>query len=122
MGRLGTKYENEHQRQIQNERRRLTAEEKAEGFAMRQGMLLGEEFDDLKDPNCRVRFCLLTSVIELKTYCEGRVIRRTLNSVRHDGKQINEDLPPYKTIVIGCRLSEGELQALKIKVGELMKS
>ena len=121
-GKAGDDFEREHNRQIQIEKRRVTPEEKAEGFAMRQGMFLGKEFDDLQDPNRRVRFCLLKDVIALKKFSEGSIIRRTLDSVKYDGSPLNHQLLPYKTIVIGCKLSPREVEELNITVGELMQS
>ena len=88
---------------------------------MRQGMFLSNKFDDLQDPNRRVRFCFLKDVIALKKFSEGSIIRRTLDLVKYDGSPLNNQLPPCKTIMIGCKLSPEEVEELNSTVGELMQ-
>jgi hypothetical protein len=43
----------------------------------------------------------------------GRIIKRNENSVRFDGKPLNEALPPFKQIVATCRLTQQEMEILE---------
>lgn len=46
--------------------------------------------------------------------CYGdRVIRRTVESKRYDGKKINDSLPPYKMVVAKLVLTQRELMAVR---------
>ena len=49
-GKVGDDFECEYNHQIQIEKCKVTPEEKAEGFAMRQGMFLGKKFDVYEIP------------------------------------------------------------------------
>lgn len=121
MGKAGDEFEKEHHRQIMLEKRRLTSEEKEKSLALRQDLLLGKEFDDLHDPNRRVRYYLLSSVIQMKEFCQGHVIRRTLDSCKYDGSPINDQLPPFKTTVLSCHLSPMEWDNLVFNVEKLFE-
>jgi hypothetical protein len=50
----------------------------------------------------------MTWVGEIKKYFAGRVIRRTVDSKRYDGKKINDTLPPYKMIIVPVHLYDDE--------------
>lgn len=42
----------------------------------------------------------------------GRVVRRTVNSKTHDGKKINDTLPPYDMTMFAVHLNEEELHII----------
>lgn len=42
-----------------------------------------------------------------------RVIRRTVESKRYDGRKINDSLPPYKMVVAKLALTENELAVIR---------
>lgn len=42
----------------------------------------------------------------------GRVIRRTVESLRYDGKTIDDSWPPYKMVIVPVYLSAGEYNTI----------
>lgn len=61
----------------------------------------------------RVRLVHGEWIASIRASYGGRVIRRTVESKRYDGRMINDSLPPYKMVVAKLVLTERELAIIR---------
>ncbi|KAJ8586214.1 hypothetical protein M405DRAFT_864785 [Rhizopogon salebrosus TDB-379] len=109
IGTLGDEHEQDHFKLVRAARRVLTAEDKELAAAHTISLLSGKT-SDYEEPVSKreARRVTMTWVGEIKKYFGGRVIRRTVDSKRYDGKKINDTLPPYKMIIVPIHLFDDE--------------
>ena len=61
----------------------------------------------------RVRAVHTEWIESIRISYNGRIIRRTVESKRYDGRMINDSLPPYKMVVAKLALTERELTVIR---------
>lgn len=66
--------------------------------------------DSLIEPESKSRTKAITTtwINRIKCGYSNRIIRRTVESLRFDGKKINDTLPPYKMIIVPVYLTADE--------------
>lgn len=72
-----------------------------------------ETLQAIPDSIQKVRFVHSEWIESIRAHYCGRVIRRTVESRRYDGKIINDSLPPYKMIIVKLVLTEREMAVIR---------
>jgi hypothetical protein len=78
--------------------------------------MVGREDDCVQvapDSVRRVRAVHSEWIESIRAGYNGRIIRRTVESKRYDGRVINDSLPPYKMVVAKLVLTERELEVIR---------
>ncbi|KAF8431211.1 hypothetical protein L210DRAFT_934667 [Boletus edulis BED1] len=98
-GKDGDKRENAFMKKLRCARRGITRVDKAVSAEKALATMVGR--DEMR------------TQISIRGGYGGRVIRRTVESTRYDGKMINDSLPPYKMVVVKLALTERELTIIR---------
>lgn len=103
-------------KKIRSARRGITRQDKAISAEKTVATMVGR--DDrraqvIPDSIQRVHSVHGEWIDSIRTCYSGRVIRRTVESKRYDGRMINDSLPPYKMIVAKLVLTESELMIIR---------
>ncbi|KAG1727539.1 P-loop containing nucleoside triphosphate hydrolase protein [Suillus lakei] len=109
-GHNGDDLENEEWKALRAARRVISKEDKE--LAARhtiQRMAGSKENHQEPESKARVRAITTAWIMKIKLGYNGRVIRRTVESQRFDGKKINDSLPPYKMIIVPVHLDDDEM-------------
>ncbi|KAJ8581744.1 hypothetical protein M405DRAFT_846837 [Rhizopogon salebrosus TDB-379] len=109
IGEDGDKHENDHWKALQAARRMITKEDKDMAASHTVASLAGTS-TNYEEPESRRRTREVTMdwINKIKGCYQGRVIRRTVNSKRYDGKIINDSLPPYNMVIVPIHYSDNE--------------
>lgn len=115
-GRDGDERQNEFIKKTRSARRGITRQDKAISAEKTVATMVGG--DDrptqvVPDSIQRVRAVYSDWIDSIRACYGDRVIRRTVESKRYDGRLINDSLPPYKTVVAKLVLTEGELTVIR---------
>jgi hypothetical protein len=108
-GQDGDDLENEEWKALRAARRVITKEDKELAASHTMARMAGSK-DSCEEPTSKVRVREITTawINKIKAGYGGRVIRRTVESLRFDGKKINDSLPPYKMIIVPVHLNDDE--------------
>lgn len=76
---------------------------------------------EYEEPTSKSRVRQLTTVWikQIKRRFSNRVIRRTVQSLRFDGKRINDSLPPYLMVFFPVNLPDPELRIAQSGIDSL---
>ncbi|KAH7916920.1 hypothetical protein BV22DRAFT_1052820, partial [Leucogyrophana mollusca] len=108
LGHPGDDMDKEWSLKLQRARRGLTRDEVQQAGHLTLMKLSGKAIDTKADPLHEIRKISGEWVLHLQGLCRHRIIRRTVNSLRFDGRQINESLPPHKIIIARSVLEDDE--------------
>ncbi|KAG9308933.1 P-loop containing nucleoside triphosphate hydrolase protein [Chiua virens] len=105
-------------KQIRSARRGITRQDKAISAEKAVSVMIGKnnglgEIQVVPSSIQRVRFVHGEWIDSIRACYGGRVIRRTVESKRHDGRKINDSLPPYRMVVARLALTEKELTIIR---------
>jgi TATA-binding protein-associated factor len=74
--------------------------------------------DDDDDP---IKMCYTTIARRMQDQFDGRILRRTVNSVDWEGKPLIK-LPPYETIMVKLKLEDREMKILDHLAAKVRKT
>lgn len=105
-------------KKIRSARRGITRQDKAISAEKTVAIMVGGHGHDRPTevvPNSihRVRAVNSEWIDSIRARYADRVIRRTVESKRYDGRKINDSLPPYKMVVARLALTERELAVIR---------
>ncbi|KAG2063203.1 hypothetical protein BDR04DRAFT_1164116, partial [Suillus decipiens] len=111
VGKSGDEHEELHWKQLRAARRGISKEDTELAASYTIQRLAGSK-DEYDEPESKARVRQVTSswIANIRSGFAGRVIRRTVDSLRFDGKKINDSLPPYKMMIVPVNLTDDELQ------------
>lgn len=110
-GKDGDERESEAWKKLRQVRRTITAEDKQVAGQHTMSVLAGNSTStEYEEPESKQHVRAVTSewIAKIKAGYGRRVIRRTVESQRHDGKKINDTLPPYKMNIAPVELTADE--------------
>ncbi|KAH7918095.1 hypothetical protein BV22DRAFT_1051967 [Leucogyrophana mollusca] len=108
LGHSGDDMDKEWSLKLQRARRGLTRDEVQQAGRLTLLKLSGQAVSTKDDPLRDMRTISGEWVLHLQGLCRHRIIRRTVNSLRFDGRPINESLPPHKIIIARSALEDDE--------------
>ncbi|KAG1905166.1 P-loop containing nucleoside triphosphate hydrolase protein [Suillus fuscotomentosus] len=119
-GTEGDDFENNHWKALGAARRVITKEDKELAAKHTIQRLAGSKAE-YNEPASKTRVRQLTTVWikQIKRGFSNRVIRRTVESLRFDGKRINDSLPPYLMVFFPVHLTDPELDIVETGMDSL---
>ncbi|KAG2136443.1 hypothetical protein DEU56DRAFT_756348 [Suillus clintonianus] len=113
-GKGGDEQETIHWKKLLAARRLITKDDQELAASQTIQRLTGSKSTH-DEPASKIRVRQLTAswITQIKRGFAGRVIRRTVESRRFDGKKINDSLPPYKMIIVPVHMNESELSVIE---------
>ncbi|KAG1848219.1 hypothetical protein C8R48DRAFT_677411, partial [Suillus tomentosus] len=119
-GTEGDDFENNHWKALGAARRVITKEDKELAAKHTIQRLAGSKAE-YNEPASKTRVRQLTTVWikQIKRRFSNRVIRRTVESLRFDGKRINDSLPPYLMVFFPVHLTDPELDIVETGMDSL---
>jgi hypothetical protein len=108
-GKEGDIRQNDQWKKIRQGRRNITPEDKDAAAQHTMSVLAGNS-SQYEEPESKLHLRSVTSewIAMIRRGYAGRIIRRTVQSQRYDGKKINDTLPPYTMIIAPVTLDEEE--------------
>ena len=97
----------------------MTFEEKEAMNRITEARLKQEDVSEMYDPGQEIHNASVRYVRKLQRCLEGRMIRRTIDSLKPDGTRINDKLPPCIRLVYPITLPEDEMKQLRGEIDDL---
>lgn len=123
-GDQGDDHEKEHWKLLQAARRAISRQDKEAAATHTIKILAGgattatTEYEESAS-TARARDVTRKWIGDIKQGYSGRVIRRTVESKTHDGKKINDTLPPYQLMIVPVRMKGDEMENINDGLGHI---